>query len=398
LKRAPAASRRLRILLHAQHLTGVGHFVRMREIAKALAPHHEVHRVVGGRPVPGADGGGATSVELPRIARVAGRLAPLDCEATIEATLAERSRVLAAAVARLRPDVVVVEHYPFSKWELRGELEAAIGAARAANGSVRILCSVRDVLRQTRHEDCTPELWVTQVLEWLHAGFDALLVHGDPALTRFEDHFPGTADIRIPLEYTNIVAETPRRDDGARQAIERLTGGAPYVLASTGGGADAQDLLAQCIRAWRLLQAEGAMRDVRLVICTGLDGTTDRLRALADAEGAAGVVVLPFSPEYPGWLATARLSVSCAGYNTAANLLRVKCRALLVPDAAMSDQPERARLLAARGVAAVLDPGRLDARRLADAMRATAARPLPRHDIRLDGAERTRAIIERLAR
>lgn len=397
MKTARPAGRRLRILLHAQHLTGVGHFVRMREIARTLAPHHEVHMVAGGRPLPGADAGGAIPLELPRIARVAGRLLPLGGEADIEATLAARSRVLAAAVSELGPDVLVVEHYPFSKWDLAGEIEAAIDAARAASSGVRILCSVRDVLRQTRHEGCTPQAWVSRVLAALNGRFDALLVHGDPAMTLFQAHFPGTRDIRIPLEYTNIVAEAPRQDELASREIARVTEGAPYVLASVGGGGDTQDLLVHCIGAWRLLRAEAAMKEWRLVICAGLAGAADRLRALAGAPEVAAITVRPFSPEFPAWLATAGLSVSCAGYNTVANLLQAGCRSLLVPDMTMSDQPERARILAVRGIATVLEPDRLDARRLADAIRTAAAAPAPRHDIGLDGAERTRAIIERLS-
>lgn len=392
-----ARGRRLRILLHSQHLTGVGHFVRVREIARALAQGHDVYLVDGGRPVPGTGAGGATPVELPRIVREAGRLAPLTGGPDVAATLAERRSILCEAITRLQPDVLLVEHYPFSKWELQGEIEAAIASARSANARARMLCSVRDIVRQTRHESCTAAVYAERVLAALHAGFDALLVHGDPALTRLEEHFSGAAAVRIPVEHTGIVSETPRHRARGEGAIHAPAGGAPFVLASAGGGPDAQDLLARCVQAWRLLLAQRALPGWRLVICAGLAAPTDRLRALAAAACADSIVVQPFNADYLGWLESAQLSVSCAGYNTCANLLQLKCRALLAPDPQMSDQPERARLLAARGIVSVLEPQQPGEQALASAMLAALATPRPRHDLALDGATRTRAIIERLA-
>jgi predicted glycosyltransferase len=360
-------------------------------------PHHEVYMVDGGRPVPGADAGGATPIELPRIIRKDGVLASLAGDPDITNTLAERRRMLCDAITRLRPDVLLVEHYPFSKWELQGEIEAAINTARSANVRARVLCSVRDIVRQTRHESCAGAAYVERVLGSLQAGFDALLVHGDPALTRLDDHFPGAGSIRIPVEYTGIVSEIPRHGQHGARALKQLTGGSPFVLASTGGGPDAQGLLVRCVHAWRLLVTQDALPGWKLVICSGLASPPGSLRALAAAEGADSIVVQPFSPDYLAWLGTAQLSVSCAGYNTCANLLQLRCRALLVPDPQMSDQPERARILAARGITCMIDPRQLDARVLANAIRTTLAMSPAPHDIALNGAERTRAIIERLA-
>ena len=40
----------MRVLCHAQHLTGVGHFVIAHNIARGLAKGHDVYLVKGGRP------------------------------------------------------------------------------------------------------------------------------------------------------------------------------------------------------------------------------------------------------------------------------------------------------------------------------------------------------------
>ena len=53
LLESPAESFAVRVVCHSQHLTGVGHHVRMHCLAVGLATAgHEVHLVDGGRPVP----------------------------------------------------------------------------------------------------------------------------------------------------------------------------------------------------------------------------------------------------------------------------------------------------------------------------------------------------------
>ena len=120
----------MQVLCYAQHLTGVGHFVRMHTIAAALAARHDVHLVEGGRPFPRpAFDAEPARVSLPVLRRGAqGALDALD-GGSVTAIVAERTEQLANAVAELRTDVLLVDHYPFSKWELSEEIE---GAARMA--------------------------------------------------------------------------------------------------------------------------------------------------------------------------------------------------------------------------------------------------------------------------
>ncbi len=146
----------MRILCYAQHLSGVGHFVRMHTLARGLSRTHEVYLVDGGRPVPrSGDAGEITLLPLPALFAIRGasrrRLRPAHRLRTV---LAARARALAAAVERIRPDVVLVDHYPFSKWELEDEIAGAIDTARRANPAVRVLCSLRDIAPRTRSGTC----------------------------------------------------------------------------------------------------------------------------------------------------------------------------------------------------------------------------------------------------
>ena len=380
-----AAGRRLRVLLHAPHLSGVGHHVRMREIGRALAPRHGVAFFGGGRAVPGHWPAGVRDLPLPGLHRSPAGLAPLEPGTTPAATLAARIDAIRTAVARMAPHIIVIEHYPFSKWELAGEFEALIDAARAASPQGRVVCSVRDIPRQTRHEACPAADWAARVTALLDRHFDALLVHGDAVLTPLTDALPTAAALRIPVLYTGMVAEPVPPD----QATDARAGGARYVLASIGGGADAAGLLPLCRAAWA--QLDPAIRSGRnLVLCQGLgDGTPP---VTAD-----GIRTVPFGDAFLRRLAGAELSVSCAGYNTCTNLLATRTRAVVVPNPRMSDQAVRAAVLARLGVARVLPAEGLTAAALASAMAEALQGPRPDHAISLDGAARTVRLLEELA-
>jgi predicted glycosyltransferase len=285
----------------------------------------------------------------------------------------------------MAPDVVVIEHYPFSKWELAGEFEALVDAARALARQGRVVCSVRDIPRQTRHEACAPGEWAARVAGALDGRFDALLVHGDAVLTPLTDSLPTAATLRVPVHYTGLVSEPVPRG----QTPGEPAGDARYVLASIGGGADAVGLLPLCREAWE--QLDPALRHGRdLVLCQGL--ATGSPPATGN-----GIHAIPFTGDFLHRLAGADLSVSYAGYNTCTNLLATRVRAVVVPNPRMSDQAARAGVLARLGVARVLRAEGLTATALAEAMANALQGPRPRHAVTLDGAATTVRLLEALA-
>ena len=372
----------MRVLCHAQHLSGVGHFVRMHAIASGLADGgHEVHLLDGGRPVPRADTAARLHrLPLPRLERLGGRL--VGAGGTHGPTVvAERARCLADAVARIRPDVVVVDHFPFSKWELEPEIAAMAGAARRQGA--RVVCSLRDVVRQTAFEDVPPAAYAARVLESLDAHFDGVLVHADPAFVRLEEHLSRASELPVPWRYTGFVGAASPSPGGA---------GAPgsYAVLSCGGPAAAPFLRA-AVDGFR----RAAVGDMRLLVFP--DPST--AAAGGDVLGVAGddrACVCGFTSEFASRLAGSALSVSRAGYNTTVDLLRAGVPAVVVPDPRMSDQAARARRLAELGIATMVegDPPSPDA--IAAAIVRALAAPRPRHGLDLEGVATTRTLLERL--
>lgn len=389
-----APSRALRVLIHAQHLTGIGHWVRSHAIARALAARHVVWLTDGGRPVPLARPDPRVHLlPLPRLHRARGGLAPLARGAGLAATLSARRRALREAAANLRPDVVIVEHYPFSKWELEPEILALLRAARAARPGVRVVCSLRDLAPQTSREPVAPAAHARRVLARLARYFDAVLVHADPRLARLDASFPQADRIPIPVLATGMVVDAPPARPPAASAAPRR----PYVLAMVGGGAGDPRFPRRCLAAWASLQRGGPLRGHRLVVLAGLPWSARRRAALARA-GGRDVEVRPFAADVTPWLRGAALVVAHAGYNTAARILALRARAVLVPNPRMSDQGPRAARLAALGYAETPPPGPASVAALAGAMRRALARPARAAGPDLDGAAATRRAIEALAR
>ena len=329
----------MRALCYVQYDRGVGHYVRVQAIAAELATHHETVLVVGG---------------------------------------AHPDAV--AGAAALRPDVVVIEHYPFSKWEHEGEIEALIGAARAANPGVRVVSSLRDIPPRARHLAHTPD-YDDAVCARLARSFDAVLVHTDPRVLEWQDHFPAVDRLPCPWQSTGVVV---------RPAGEPVTTGGPYGVA-TADGPDAIPFLLETVDAFRAL-GDLALHVFAPFAATGDDG--GRLRAAATDDDA--VVVHEFTTEYPRYLVGAAVSVSRGGYSTLAEIVRDRIPAVVVPEPRTDDQVPRSAAFARVGACDVVDGPLPGSRVLADAIATACERDRPSPTVDLAGAATTRTILESL--
>lgn len=377
----------MRALCHAQNLLGVGHFVRMHLIAAGLAAAHDVYLTDGGRRVPRRTAS-AEPRRLPlsaltrdRSGRVVdGRGRPA------AATIRGRAQVLDKAARAIRPDVVLVDQYPFSKWDLAPEIEALVTTARRANPGVRILCSLRDLVPQTPWETVGPAEYAEQVLRRLEELFDGVLMHSDPAFARLEDSFPRAGSVPVPVHYTGYVAEPAAPPPPGAVA--------PWGIIA-GGGTATTPFLASVVGAFARLSGAGCTGETRLHVFQGPAADAGDAETLRRAAAGAPVHVHPFSTDYAAWLQGAAFSISHAGYNTTTALLRARVPALVVPNPRVSDQVLRAARLEAAGLAAVIEGGESPAPApLAEAMGRLLSAPRPCHDLDFDGVAATRRLVE----
>ena len=373
-----------RILFYVQHLLGIGHLVRAGRVAAALSESFEVVLVVGGDVPPGLLPDDVSVFVLPPVkagpAGFSGLVHPDGHPFTAEDKAARRDLLL-GCFDDIVPEVLLVEAFPFGRRAMRFELVPLLERAAAAVQRPLIACSVRDILQDARPERRA------ETVDLIRRRFDLVLVHGDPRFARLSDSFPEADTFADRVSYTGIVA--PRRRGPLHGAPPMADDDEAFdVIVSVGGGAVGARLVAAALAARPLSR----FADARWLVLTGPNAA-----ALPEAPPDAGVSVRPFVPDLAARLARARVSVSQAGYNTVADLLAARCRAVLVPyaEGGETEQPRRAALLAARGLAVAVDEASLDPLTLAAAVDQAMALPEPDLHLPLDGAERTRSIIER---
>ncbi|MGH1589144.1 glycosyltransferase [Methylobacterium phyllosphaerae] len=371
----------MRVLIAVTHLLGAGHLTRAAALARAFAAaHHETLLVSGGVPAPMVRHDGLRVVQLPPL-RVAGTdfatLLEADGRPADPAFLARRRAILVEAFATFAPDVVVTELFPFGRRALAAEFLALVEAAHAVRPRPLVLASVRDILVASTK----PER-IAQTHDRVANLYDAVLVHGDPALVPLDASWPLDAAAAAKIRYTGYV------DEGTAFGRGSLRSG---VLVAAGSGPAGLTLLREAASAarqrpdlgWRILAGHGVPEAALAAIGHGL------------AEGVLGRA----QPDYRTLLAGAALSVSQCGYNTATDLLATGTPAVLVPFEAGGETEQRLRAehLAARGLARVLPESALTADTLLKAVTAQAAASLPgSHGVDLDGARRTVAIVAEL--
>lgn len=344
----------MKILIVVTHLLGIGHLARMRLLARGLAADgHDVTLISGGRPQPHFDGGGFAFVQLP----------PVHCTGTDFSTLYEgdgivlsdatrntRIDLIVSTLARVKPDVVITETFPFGRRALKNEFLALCEQADAMRPRPAIVASIRDLLNppstQAKAEDA--EIFVARF-------FDGILVHGDARLVPPQAGWPfGPCGARA-LYLTGYI------DDNRAASNE------PHhhdsIVVSGGGSAASLPLYRSACDAARLLP------DQKWHILIGHGVPQDSFDALT-TNAPTNVTIERARQDFRALLAGARLSVSQAGYNTIVDLLATRCPMVLVPFAAGQEleQTLRARVLQEAGWAKIISESELSGPRLAHAV------------------------------
>src|SRR5947207_8746291 len=196
----------LRIFMYAQDTLGLGHVRRSATIARALLAQREDAAVLLASKSPWA----ATLAESDRFdviklpAQLARATLSGDERAAESSELhALRRAILREAVARFRPDVILVDNEPLG---FRGELGEAFAAAPAA---CRFVFGMRDVVDDPER---TAEQWARLgVPEALAERFDRIIVYGHPDVVDTLAVYDLPAAVRDKARYAGYVC-APRAD------------------------------------------------------------------------------------------------------------------------------------------------------------------------------------------
>jgi len=328
----------MKIIFYCQYVLGMGHFFRSLTIARALSGH-EVTLVVGGQEV---------SADLPEHVRLI-RLPVLYMDEhfttlisgvpgqPVETIQKERKKILFNLFNNIRPDLFMVELYPFGRTIFQFELEPLLkDIGSGAFGNVKRVCSLRDVLVEKKD----PVEYEQRVLSKLNHTFDLLLIHSDDAFLRLDETFSRVNDIRIPIHYTGFVTRKPT--PGGREKIRKKLGMRPgqrLIVASSGGGRTGFGLLKSVTDACRAL---GDSHNIRLAVFTGPFMNNEAFKKISELSSRF-ISIRRFTKHLLDYLDAADLSISMAGYNTCMDLLVMHVPALIYPTPGNRSNPSAPR-------------------------------------------------------
>jgi len=362
---------------------------RSRAIANALAGARSGVSVVilSGSPVIGSFefGSGVDHVRLPGVTKLPdGDYRSLSLNVSIDEAVGLREAIIRQSAETFAPDLFIVDKEPTG---FRGEIVAALEHLRARG--CRCVLGVRDVLDQ-------PSLLVP---EWERKG-------AADALSRYYDEIwiYGLRDIYEPLAALELPADAEaritytgylRRDLPQTSPITRypkLTR-SPFVLVTTGGGGDGDDLIDWVISAY-----EAQPASLPALIVFGPFINRDRRRGFLERINRHPKLdAIAFDSKIEFLMQKAAAVVAMGGYNTFCEILSLDKPALIVPRTRPRlEQYIRAVEAGRRGLVRMLceDGSGRDPAQMAAALSALPDQPRPSETVvpgLLDGLDVIRA-------
>jgi predicted glycosyltransferase len=387
-----------RIAIFTHDTFGLGHVRRCLHFVRALAGRAPEAAIlfVTGSPALHALGSlppNADFVKIPTLAKTGEkRLRPPHLPLPLDAVSSLRATLIREAILRFAPHVFLVDNFPLGS---RGELLSTLqGLDRRRTRTVLGLRDILDAPEAVRTD------WTRQgIYEVLRRHYDRILVYGVRQVLDVEEAYGLPADVAARVHYCGYVTGNGGERCSAAEVRRELGFDAPFLLATGGGGGDGFPLLSTVLDALPLIPRVPAM-----VLTGPLMGDAQRAQLREKLGGRSQVTVREFVPDLRRYMDAAGVVVAMCGYNTAAEIMELQPRAIVVPrtwrygehlsreTAGVEwEQVMRARALADLGLAQVLEPRSLTPAALAERIRGALDRgsePRRRVEVDLQGLRR----------
>lgn len=343
-----------KILFYCQHSLGMGHLVRSLALAESLSEEFRVILLNGGRlPKQMRVPSEVEIINLPPLGfDENNNLVSRDKRRTVEKSQALRQRIILETYKNEKPEILLIELFPFGRKKFAPELLPLLEEAR---GKSKIICSLRDILVGKGKDQ---QKFEERAFETANRFFDAILVHSDPSFARLEESFGASTCLRVPVFYTGFVAPKTQSSNKPKRARR-----ARQIIVSAGGGLVGENLLRTAINTHTLLPGK---EQIKMKIIGGLFlPKNDWLGLQYLSKNQKNVHLRRFVRNLRGEMSRADVSISQCGYNTTLDILLSGVSALVVPfgEGGEDEQTKRARRLEKLGALRVCE--KLTAKNLA---------------------------------
>lgn len=360
-----------RFIIYSQDGLGLGHMRRTSAIAGRV-----LHRLPGACVLTLSDSqlgqffpisASHDYLKLPSIVKTGpGDWRPARLPLAFQTIQAMRQEIICSATMRFRPDIFLVDHMPHGTM---GELLPTLRALKAAKAQTKVVLGLRDILDAPQ---VVEERWHTEgAYAAVEEFYDLVLIYGMRELFDMAEHYGFSPLIRARARYCGYVCPAPA--DRRRQPVRAGLNGhgdAQLIVVMAGGGADAYPMMRATLDALPLLRQQ----HLYCLVITGPFMPADLQHDLQARAATLPAQVLTAVDDTYSYLEEADLVIAMAGYNTTVEILQSGKRAILVPRRGPSaEQRMRAKLFAAKGWVAMLDPDELHPDRFAALITTTLA-------------------------
>lgn len=385
-----------RVLIYSHDTFGLGHLRRSRAIANAIVEERPDASVViiSGSPVIGnfEFGSGVDYIRIPGVTKLPdGDYRSLNLNVELDEAVGLRQALILQTAKAFRPDVFIVDKEPTG---FRGEVMPALDYLQATG--CRLVLGIRDVMDE-------PALLVP---EWERKG-------AKEALVRYYDEIwvYGLKDVYQPLKALDLPKEVEqritytgylRRDVPPTPSLTKYPKitKQPFILVTTGGGGDGDDLIDWVISAY---EADTSLEQPALILF-GPFIDRDKRRAFVERIAKQPKLdVMSFDNKIEWLMKKADAIVAMGGYNTFCEALSFDKRTLIVPRTKPRlEQYIRAVEAERLGLVSMLSDYNQPRtpERMAQALRGLSAQPRPSEVVipgLLDGLDRVQERLKALA-
>jgi predicted glycosyltransferase len=313
-----------RVVIYSHDTFGLGHLRRSRAIANAIVEECPSTSVViiSGSPVIGnfEFGSGVDYIRIPGVTKLPdGDYRSLNLNVELDEAVGLREALILQAVKSFRPDVFIVDKEPTG---FRGEVIPALDYLQQAG--CRLVLGIRDVMDEPAL--LLPEWERKEARQALIRYYDEIWVYG------LKDVYEPLAALDLPPDVEARITYTGylRREKPATPSLTRypkLTK-QPFILVTTGGGGDGDDLIDWVISAY---EAENSP-DMPAVILFGPFVNRDQRRSFMERISRQPKLdAMSFDTKIEHLMEKATAIVAMGGYNTFCEILSFDKRALIVP-------------------------------------------------------------------